>query len=650
MIDLVNMPFASIMRPSLSLALIKAQLLEAGMEVQTHNVNFIFARALGFGPYEMIARFKGVETQIGEWLFAEDAWRRPFGPDEEEFLRLCGDEIETIPSIADPLSWLSKVKRSVAQYLELCYDLLTKNGTPRVVAFSCQFFQTVAALAFGRLLKERHPEITLAYGGVCFHGEAGEELFEKVPWIDVVSTGEADPVIVPLFRALEHGDTPVGLPGVRARDATGAVVVGPPAELTSAAVLDALPDPDYDEFFEDAGQVGLSGNAVWLDRVSLPFETSRGCWWGQKKHCAFCGLNGEGMAYRPKSAERAFATLERLVARYPWIRNLQAADNILAMGLFKSLIPRLAAPPLLSANGQQVKLFFEVKANLKRAQIKALADAGVCYVQPGIENLSTHILEVIEKGVTALQNVFFLKCATEYGMLPAWTILIQVPGERREDYQHMEAWLPLLFHLRPPTGGAPRVECHRHSPYFLNHDKYIEDIQPARWYRGIFPEDDIDLRKIAYYFDVTWKHTLGGSSYDGLLTLAHMWMGRWRQTNVPQLTMHDTDEGGLEIEDTRGKPACWQLSPEQAQIYRQIDDIATAGQVRAQLGDQLSETDIRATLASFVEQGLALEENHRFLGLALPPVAIPSRATRQLQMRQVVNQPKSARASDSESD
>src|SRR5262249_31877258 len=166
--------------------------------------------------------------------------------------------------------------------------------------------------------------------------------------------------------------------------------------------------------------------------------------------------------------------------------------------------------------------------NLTRRQIKALADANVYYVQPGIESLSSHILKLFDKGVTALQNAFFLKCATEYGLMPIWNLLIRVPGEEADDYAHMEKWIPLLVHLRPPTGGAPRVECHRYSPYFSRKGEWVESVRPAAWYRGVFPEEIFDLSKVAYYFDATWKNTLGNPAYDGVLQKAHSWMDRWR--------------------------------------------------------------------------------------------------------------------------
>lgn len=645
MICLVNMPFGSLTRPALALGLFKTQLEEAGLPVRVLNLNFDFARRINFGSYEGIAVFKGVETQVSEWLFARAAWGRDFGPTEEEFIKQCGEEIRTIPKVSDPEGWLLRVRRElIVPFLEHCYQRICAGGVPEVVAFSCMFFQTVASLALGRLLKERHPEIRLAYGGACFHGEMGDELIRKAPWIDVVSLGEADDVIVPLFRALHQGETPRGLQGILYRDEDGEVQADAPSAPVSAQVLEALPDPDFDDFFRDAAQVRLSEAASWRARVTLNFEASRGCWWGQKKHCTFCGLNGEGMEFRAKSPERVLQTLQRLAARYP-VRFLQATDNILSMSYFKTLVPALQAAPLRAADGQPVEIFFEVKANLTREQIHDLARAGITYIQPGIESLSSSILEHMGKGVTALQNAFLLKAATQYGMVVYWNLLIRVPGEQAADYAHMESWLPLIYHLRPPSGGAPKIECHRFSPYYSRKGEWTTDVRAARWYQGLFPQDTVELDRVAYYFDATWKNTLGGTAYDRLLEQMHAWIGLWRERReVPRLTLHESEGGGLEIEDTRGVEAVlWQLGPRDAAIYRTIEDITTPRRAQerlpAALRAELSEAAVRGMLLEFVAQGLALTERDRFLGLALPPqVDVSPVDRRRVQVRRIANQ------------
>ena len=52
MIHLVNMPFASLLRPSLPLSQIKAQLAEVGLPARVFNLNFDFALEAGFEAFE----------------------------------------------------------------------------------------------------------------------------------------------------------------------------------------------------------------------------------------------------------------------------------------------------------------------------------------------------------------------------------------------------------------------------------------------------------------------------------------------------------------------------------------------------------------------------------------------------------------------
>ncbi len=60
-------------------------------------------------------------------------------------------------------------------------------------------------------------------------------------------------------------------------------------------------------------RAGFLADPSVADRIFVPYETSRGCWWGQKKHCTFCGLNPLGMNYRAKSPERAVEIIDSSV-------------------------------------------------------------------------------------------------------------------------------------------------------------------------------------------------------------------------------------------------------------------------------------------------------------------------------------------------
>lgn len=646
-VALVHMPFGSVTYPNLALGQFKAQLTEASVSSRVFNFNLRFARMIGFAAYETIARLKGVETQLSEWLFARAAWGEDVGPTGEEFLRLCGEELTTIPRVSDVPTWLHRVRDEVVPaFVDSCVAELLKHGPPRVVAMSCTFFQTIASIALAQRLRQVRSDIRLAFGGACFHGEMGEELFAKIPWIDAVSTGEADDVFVPLMQALAANETPRGLHGVSARDREGAIVHGPPAQAVTRSVLEDIPAPNFDAFFSDARAVGLDAHDSWRERVFLPFEASRGCWWGQKHHCTFCGLNAQGMAYRAKTSARVETLVRHLARRYP-VHRMHATDNILAIEHIRELLPNLASAPVEThaSIGAPLKLFFEVKANMKRAQFELLRDAGVMAVQPGLESLSSHHLKLMGKGVTALQNVYFLKCAREYGLTTLWNILIRIPGERPEDYETMAQWIPALAHLQPPSGGAPMVEVHRFSPYFTQRGRWLTNLRPMPWYRGLFPRDRFDLARVAYYFEADWKDTLGGDAYDDLRRQTLAWCERWRTAaRAPELSLHErSDERGdivLELVDTRGEQEKrWRLEGVRAQIYKAIADPTTPRAIAKRLTTAPSVDAIERVLDDFVTARLALRERASYLALAVPArVTAPSAATRKRSIRRIVNQ------------
>jgi ribosomal peptide maturation radical SAM protein 1 len=175
-------------------------------------------------------------------------------------------------------------------------------------------------------------------------------------------------------------------------------------------------------------------------------ETSRGCWWGAVSHCTFCGLNGNSMAFRSKSAARVVAEIRELERRHAIVR-FETVDNILDMAYFRSTLP------LLAADGVERQLFYEVKANLKRHQIAQLREAGVTWLQPGIESLHSNVLRLMGKGVEGWQNVQLLKWCRQYGVRLSWSILWGFPGEEDAWYEQMAPWLEKLEHCNPQVAS-----------------------------------------------------------------------------------------------------------------------------------------------------------------------------------------------------
>src|SRR6185369_3344046 len=142
--------------------------------------------------------------------------------------------------------------------------------------------------------------------------------------------------------------------------------------------------PDFSEYFQQVQPLLVSGELNLAD-LMIVYESSRGCWWGEKQHCTFCGLNGEGMASRSKAATSVIDDLVLMSQKYGVYRFLMA-DNIMPHEYFASLVPQL------SAMNSDLQLFYEQKANLTMRNIVALMSAGITSIQPGIESLSTPLL------------------------------------------------------------------------------------------------------------------------------------------------------------------------------------------------------------------------------------------------------------------
>ncbi len=397
-VALVCMPYVSIKRPSLALGLLKATLAAAGIHPTVEYLNLEFARRVGIERYG-VANSSTSVFLLGEWTFANTP----------------GDYLPTIsdsPGLRsfhsqedwDRIVW--ELRREAPAFIDECARRLIKAGH-KIVACTSTFQQNMASLALLQRIKELSPATVTVMGGANCEGPMGLALMRNYPFLDYVVSGEADEIAAPLFRALlEGGEVPYG------------VISRPlPHEAPRATVKDLanVPRPDFDDYFEALEKYGLQQTV----RPALPVENSRGCWWGAKHHCTFCGLNGHGMSYRSKPGERAAEEMRFLAQRHG-IKDFMVADNILDPAYFKTFLPQLTE--------DRFEIFYETKANLKRPQLELLAKAGVTYIQPGLESLSDELLALMDKGTTALQNLQTLKWSRELGINVTWLMLFAFPG------------------------------------------------------------------------------------------------------------------------------------------------------------------------------------------------------------------------------
>jgi ribosomal peptide maturation radical SAM protein 1 len=592
------MPFVSISTPSIGISILKSVLDGHGVPCDLRYGNLRFAEWVGFETYSVLDERVSDALFAGDWLFAQHL----FGDHLE--LDVYAETLRVNTSEAE-FNRIMDARLAVAPFLDACLEEFRIEDYD-VVGFTTTFEQNLASLAAARLIKERWPKKAIVFGGGNCEGEMGRELHRSFPWIDYVCSGEGERSFPQLIQAIAEGREPLGIAGIIHRRNGCSIDNGSAQPITD---MNSVPAPNYDEYFD---AVKRSVVAASLN-PSLLIETSRGCWWGAKSHCTFCGLNGATMNFRSKDATRVVQELEGL-RRYPTNR-VVAVDNILDMRYFRDLLPQLRDRRL------GLTLFYETKANLTKEQVKLLRDAGVLAIQPGVESLSTHVLQLMRKGVTALQNIQLLKWCRQYGVHVAWNLLYGFPGETADDYAAIGNVMESLWHLPPPYSmGAVRMD--RFSPYFNQAAAFgLVNVRPMDMYRLLYPLPQDRLRNLAYFFE--FDHPDGRTPAAFLGDVEHR-VEAWRKAATSTLTAVRGASPELVITDTRPNAVHPRVAMNgvQREIYELCDSRHHVQGVMRWIAERYAvdgalERWVGDFLSQMVEWRLMANEGDEYLSLAV---------------------------------
>jgi len=613
---LVNMPLASLSRPSIALGVLKPMLARAGVSSRVLYANLWWVEYVGARHYATFLAPRTEECLI-DWLFAGAAFPEHVA-DHDAFLDMLFTNHPDLFAEGEAAgrALLLDLRAQMPDFVDWAARRVLEHE-PRIVGCTSTFQQHVASLALLRRIREIDPAVVTMLGGANCETVMGKTTHESFAWVDYVVSGEADGLVGDLCGAiLRHGaEVPRDLlpPAVFApahrRDGYPRVDGGDGYARGTTADLSSVPAPDYDEYFFDEVHRFLYRDHV---RPGLPYEASRGCWWGAKSHCTFCGLNGGGMTFRSKPAAQVIAEIEGLVDRYG-SRRISTVDNIIDVKYFASVLPHFAAAE------RKLNIFFETKANLKRSQVEGFKRAGVNWIQPGIESMHTEALRLMRKGVAAWQNVRLLKWCRQYGVFAFWNVIAGFPGEHDEWYAEMASWLPLVEHFQPGTFSQLRFD--RYSPYFTRAADHGLNLRPCRQYAHVYPLPPEKLADQAYFFTepdlALAKHLPERPGTQAVFDLMTRWKPHWPRLRTLELR-HEGD--ATFVLDTRS------CAPRERHPVDAIDlavlDACDDGIGDAELATALRERGIDADLAArrataLLEAKLVLRLDGRLLSLVL---------------------------------
>jgi ribosomal peptide maturation radical SAM protein 1 len=591
------LPFADIDRPAIGVSLLQAEIEALRFESCIEYLNFDLAERIGIEVYARVSHNVAPDALVGEWFFADVLFELP--PERHYVERILSWQLD--PESIDKLLQARLNRRA---YVEQCAARI-RALRPRIVGFTTTFHQTCACLAVAKRLKAMPDPPLIVFGGANCEGEMGLQLLKSFAWVDYVCVREGDVAFPALVQRLLRDENYGELPGILHQ--------GESRSLTLPAVvneLDMLPIPQYRDYFARLSASTLRSQVA----PSLLIETSRGCWWGAKQHCTFCGLNGDTMSFRAKSPDRAYDEFAALSTGYG-VRKIECVDNILDMRLLNTLMPRLAH------SGLDLDLFYEVKANLRYEQIVTLKAGGVNTIQPGIESFSDRVLRLMRKGCTGMQNIQLLRWCAEIGIRVAWNLIAGFPGEDPMEYMATAALIPLITHLQPPS-SCSTVRLDRFSPMFAGAEEFgLERVRPNSTYYYVFPLGVRELFNLAYFFEFDY---VDGRDVNAYLAETRRAIDAWMEAHInssaqPSLDAVYAAPDEVFLTDTRPCAAHREqrLNGLKARLYYKCDTAQTPESLARSSGLGETIATIRGLLDEMTAAQLLYERDGRYLSLAV---------------------------------
>jgi ribosomal peptide maturation radical SAM protein 1 len=602
-VALVSMPTLSGRFPSFQLALLKPTLERAGISVQPFSLFMYLGAHIGWRINEAIADVW--PSMVGEWIWTKAAFGDEVESDRDEYFETYERVFRAICSRAgctiDDIRRIRSVR--APSFIDFCVATVDWSRFG-LIGFSVVFQQLLASIALAKALKKRYPDIPIIMGGAGFEDDIADEVIRHCPQVDYVHCGDAELSFPEMVRRLYGSEPMHGLRGILYRDGGEVVSEGRAPNFSD---MNSTPVPDFDEYFYARKEGGYETYGEARE-VLLPLETARGCWWGTKNHCTFCGLNRSGMEFRAKDADHVIDQLEALSRRYG-IFHFNAIDNILAPTYIDALFGRL------SQANTDLRIHYEIRPSISRPQLREMRRGGLFSVQPGVESLSTHVLKIMKKHTTGMRNLELIKWCTYYGIHNFYNILVRFPGETADDYQLQCHVISKIPHLQPPY-AIVKARADRGSPMFVDPESQsITRLRPAACYEYIFPKTRFNLERVSYYFDHDMENTVTDHEYDELFSRVADWQESWLNARRPYLRYRKSWSSVVIDDGRNGQARVSTYSDGPAALYEYCADARTPGDLASRFG---SEGWIEAALREFLERELVIFLDGRYLSLALP--------------------------------
>lgn len=587
-------PFGSSTYPALGISQFKTALINENIECDILYFNLEFAKKIGIQLYEALVKIPH-HLLFCEWLFSSALFGESSLADSSFIKEVLWSEYPDFfsPSV---MYDIMRIRDMIPDFFDNYTNSLDWSQYG-LIGFSSVFQQQCASLALAKRIKNRFPDSTILFGGPNCFAQMGENLPGLFPFIDFVCTGEGDIAVPALIKAISCGDTTPVIPGIVSRVENSILTLS--HSPGSGCNLDSIPYPDYKDYFSQLSAIEKPKDFSY----QVLIETSRGCSWGEKSQCTFCGFNGNELTFRSKSPGRIIEEVRYLSEMYG--KNISFADNILAKSYFKEVIPALASIP-------DLMIFLELKGDLTKKQASLLANAGIKRVHAGIESLSNSTLKLMRKGTNLVQSLQTLKWCKQYGVTVNWNLLYGFPGEDPLEYQKIMELIPKIIHLPPPR-GPNHLRFDRFSKYHRDPAAYgIINMTPKNAYKYTYHSlspREIDTQ--CYMFDAEYNDQ--SELYARDLTNV---IREWQSYPEADFKLFIRENSIYLIDTrTRGETREYSYGGLEAQIYVECDAARSVESLKTHF--KVSSGEITTILEKFVNERTMIKSGNNYLSLAI---------------------------------
>ncbi len=583
-IALLSLPWHPFNFLSIQLGTLTSTLREAKEDVSTFHYYKDFIEYIPQDLYEKLHAFSQ-----GEAIFAALFFPRRIPKIKEVLENVVGDIN------------LSEITRSCEKYIN---DILNQQDWEKfqIVGFTITHEQLMASLCLAKLMKEKYPKIHILFGGAILNQMTGKGLLNSFTFIDSAAYGEGENTLKELTeRIFSNSDDLSDIPGVIFRKKRE-IVINEPRELVKS--LDELPVPDYSDF-HSYELVDGSSSVV----PHIPFETSRGCFWGK---CVFCNLDQQwhGKA-RIKNVNRLASEVKYQVEKYKSSQILFTDTNI------SNSIDALHE---LSKLGLDLNIFAEVSGHdISYKSMKILRKAGVRVIQVGIEAFNENLLKRYGKGVGLMRNMEMLKWCLELGIEVGYNIVIKYPDETANDVKETLNTMKYASIFQPPFLINYSLAYYSDAYYNLEqHNVKGIDLPPE--YKSIYPQSFLkECSPLVAICVIPVPKKDKRTNWKPVQRFVKKWHKKWNGSHFkPQLYWRDGETFLLveERDERRMVKDSWCLTGDHRELYLLCDKESQSLE-ELEKNMNINRKSIKGIVDELQNEGLLYSTDGRALSLAI---------------------------------